>query len=467
MLLLVTRLLESESMKLPYVFELLVIPLVASVLAALPLQYAHADTVRIEESNPAIVRTPGWFAVSDGSVSGGRVGASKTPGAYATVYFTGTGIKWIGYRCLCASGAARVWLDGNIIEGILYMWGGGPQTAQAEMYSISGLAPGNHSFTVEVRDYSNTAPYVVVDAFDIENGNVRSPDAQDPPPVKELESPRVTLTSPVYPNNIVTGTVTLTADATDNVGVTLVQFYAGTTLIGSDTTAPYAIERDTSGIPSGSTYSISAVAHDAAGNRGSSQRREVTVDHQDTTRPVVAITAPATGSSMSGTIDVTASASDASGIAQVTFKVDGFMSAQTDTTSPFSVPYDTATWIDGKHTLTAEATDSRGHTGTSQPITLTVSNSVQPGMLRIHDDDPRIAYSGSWEVTNAVAPQTGDIFHWGSARVSSTPGSTASITFTGTGIRWLGLLCEKCAPATVSIDGGAAQQISLFGANSV
>ncbi|MES2606061.1 MAG: Ig-like domain-containing protein [Pseudomonadota bacterium] len=439
-------------MKMPYVLKLLVVPLFTSlVLALMPLQLAHAQTVRIEESHPDIVRTPGWFAVDDGSVSGGRVGVSKTPGARANLYFTGTGIKWIGYRCQCAQGYARIRLDGKVVKDI-YTWGEGPQAAQVEMYSVSGLAFGQiHSLDIEVLESNGPAPYVVVDAFDIEGGNIRSPD---------VESPRVTLTSPVYPNNIVTGRVTLTADATDNIDVTRVEFYAGTTLIGFDSTAPYSFTRDTSGIPSGSTYSISAVAYDAAGNSRRSARSDVTVQHEDGTRPQVAITSPIAGSTLSGTIEITAAGSDASGIAQVKLHLDT-VELGTDTSAPFTVSSDTTTWLDGKHQLGAQAIDGAGNTGDAQPITINVNNALQPGMVRVHDDDPLITYTGQWNLQTGGSA-AGPVFHWDSARVAKTAGATASITFEGTGIRWIGVLCDRCGAATVSIDGAPPQRIPLY-----
>lgn len=449
-------------MKKHTLVELLVLALALSLSTVSTAVYA--DFTRIEESHPAIVRSAGWFAVSDGSVSGGRVGVSKTVGATATIYFTGTGIKWIGYRCTCAAGYANVLLDGNLQQPMVQTWNDTGQQAQAEIYSVSGLAAGNHSLKIEVIGEGSYTPYVVVDAFDIENGNVLSS-----APPRDTTPPTARLTSPLYPDNIVTGMVTLTAEAADNIGVVRVEFFAGQTLIGSDVTAPYAITRDTSSIPSGSTYSIHVVAYDTDGNRSlaTTAAPQVIVNHADQTRPMAAITSPAAGSSMSGTIDVAGAASDAAGISQVTFKVDALMSPKTDTDSPYVVSYDTTGWLDGKHTLTAEATDGNGNTGTSQAVTLTVNNSVQPGMVRIHDDDPRISYSGSWVIDSTASFVSGDTFHWGSAHQSSAPGSTASITFTGTGIRWIGLGCEHCAPATVSIDGGTAQQVWPWGPFSV
>ncbi|ATB47128.1 M20/M25/M40 family metallo-hydrolase [Corallococcus macrosporus] len=93
----------------------------------------------------------------------------------------------------------------------------------------------------------------------------------------------------------------------------------------------------------------------------------------DQTPPEVAITAPATGSTVSGVTAVTASASDASGVNRVEFLVDGALVA-TDTTAPYAFDWDTAALSNGSHTLTARAVDGAGLPATSSEVTVTVSN---------------------------------------------------------------------------------------------
>jgi hypothetical protein len=88
------------------------------------------------------------------------------------------------------------------------------------------------------------------------------------------------------------GTVPIAAEATDNVGVVGVQFLLdGAPLGPEDLTAPYSLHWDTTGVPNGS-YTLTAVARDAAGNTGTSSPVLVTVDNGDTTPPSVVITAP-------------------------------------------------------------------------------------------------------------------------------------------------------------------------------
>src|SRR5262249_43483323 len=88
--------------------------------------------------------------------------------------------------------------------------------------------------------------------------------------------------------------------------------------------------------------------------------------------PVGAITAPAAGSTVSGTVNVTAGASDSVGVAKVDFQVDGVTKA-TATGSPYVYAWNSSGVANGSHTLTAITTDLAGNTATSS-ITVTVGN---------------------------------------------------------------------------------------------
>ena len=80
-------------------------------------------------------------------------------------------------------------------------------------------------------------------------------------------APTVSVTSPAN-GAWISGTVTLAANASDNIGVAKVQFYVGSTAIGGVlTAAPYAVSWDTRQVTNGSGYIVTAIAWDAAGNR--------------------------------------------------------------------------------------------------------------------------------------------------------------------------------------------------------
>lgn len=94
----------------------------------------------------------------------------------------------------------------------------------------------------------------------------------------------------------------------------------------------------------------------------------------DTTPPSTAVTSPSDGSTVSGSVTVTASASDNVGVTGVQFKLDGSNLGAEDTSSPYSISWNTPTTTDGLHALTSTARDAAGNTTTSSPVNVTVAN---------------------------------------------------------------------------------------------
>ena len=88
--------------------------------------------------------------------------------------------------------------------------------------------------------------------------------------------PSVTLTGPID-GSTVSGTVTVAANASDDIGVTQVEFFVDGTSIGVDTTAPYSASWSTSGYSDGG-HTVSATATDTIGQTGSDSV-EVTVSN--------------------------------------------------------------------------------------------------------------------------------------------------------------------------------------------
>lgn len=96
----------------------------------------------------------------------------------------------------------------------------------------------------------------------------------------------------------------------------------------------------------------------------------------DTTSPTVSITSPVSGTTVSGSVIVSASASDDVGVAGVQFFLDGTALGAEDTTAPHAVTWETTTAPNGPHSLTARARDAAGNQTTSAPVGVNVSNAV-------------------------------------------------------------------------------------------
>ena len=89
--------------------------------------------------------------------------------------------------------------------------------------------------------------------------------------------------------------------------------------------------------------------------------------------PAVAITAPATGSTVAGSVTVRADATDDNAVAGVQFLLDGAALGIEDTAAPYEIAWDSRTTTNGPHAISARARDAAGNTGTST-VAVTVNN---------------------------------------------------------------------------------------------
>jgi glutamine amidotransferase PdxT len=199
--------------------------------------------------------------------------------------------------------------------------------------------------------------------------------ASGPDTIKPITS----ITAPAGGATVSGSSVTVSANATDNVGVVGVQFKIdGVNAGAEDTTVPYSGIWNTTTFSNGS-HTITVVARDAAGNQTTSATVTVNVNNSgaDTALPTASISSPAAGATVSGaSVVVSANAADNVGVAGVQFKVDGVSIGAEDTTAPYSVPWNSTTASNGTHTLTAVARDAAGNQKVTAAVTVTVNNST-------------------------------------------------------------------------------------------
>jgi hypothetical protein len=102
----------------------------------------------------------------------------------------------------------------------------------------------------------------------------------------------------------------------------------------------------------------------------------VTTPGADTTPPTTSITAPANGATISGTVAITATASDNVGVTQMQILIDGSVVASNTNATSLSFNFNTTTVANGSHTIVSKAFDAAGNVGTSATVTVTVSNTT-------------------------------------------------------------------------------------------
>lgn len=96
----------------------------------------------------------------------------------------------------------------------------------------------------------------------------------------------------------------------------------------------------------------------------------------DTTPPTVNVTAPVNGATVSGNVTIAATASDNRAVDHVTFRVDG-VAVGSDSTSPYSYVWNTATYSNSFHSVSARAADTSGNVSVDSTVNVTVSNGTQ------------------------------------------------------------------------------------------
>jgi aryl-phospho-beta-D-glucosidase BglC (GH1 family) len=227
--------------------------------------------------------------------------------------------------------------------------------------ALTSASNGTRSYTARAYDAAgNTATSsAVAVAVNI------VPTTDTTPPTVSLGASATTVTT--------AGNLTLTATATDNVGVTRVEFYDGATLLASDATAPYQYVGALTSTNNG-THSFSARAYDAAGNVGTGGPIAVTVNIPtgDITPPTVSLASSATSVTTASNLTLTATATDATGVARVEF-YDGAALLASDTTAPYQFVGALTSANNGTHSFTAKAFDAAGNAGLSAAVSVTVN----------------------------------------------------------------------------------------------
>ncbi|MBL0211227.1 MAG: pre-peptidase C-terminal domain-containing protein [Holophagaceae bacterium] len=239
------------------------------------------------------------------------------------------------------------------VDGVLK----GTDTASPYSMTLDSTTLTNaaHSLTAKAYDAASNIGTSTAVSFTISNA------------VPDTQAPTVSATE-----TGTSGTITFNATATDNVGVTKVEFYVDGVLKGTDTASPYSMTLDSTTLTN-AAHSLTAKAYDAASNIGTSTAVSFTISNAvpDTQAPTVSATETGT----SGTITFNATATDNVGVTKVEFYVDGVLKG-TDTASPYSMTLDSTTLTNAAHSLTAKAYDAASNIGTSTAVSFTINNSV-------------------------------------------------------------------------------------------
>ncbi|HMH20094.1 MAG TPA: hypothetical protein VK572_18295 [Burkholderiales bacterium] len=361
----------------------------------LPQAFAQsAGPARVEETDPSATYTVGWTQDTSRTWSGGTAAVSTTPGAQATLTFTGTSVGWIGGRTP-QTGIAGVFLDGSLVAEVdTYSK---TEEIRVPMFAATGLANASHTLTIEVTGAQNaasTSALVIVDAFDVPAATISRLQETDP---------SVTYTSGwVQDNPVVTETPGITTGWTQ--GTSLRAWSAGAARLST-----------TSGAQA--TFSFTGTAISWIGARGTQ-----------------------------------------SGIARVS--LDGAFVTEVDLYSPTeqiqAAVFTAAGLADATHTLMIEGTGRQNAASQNALIAVDAFDVTTSG-TRHQDTDPAIAYGSGW-----IQGNRDKAYSDGASAESNTVGALATISFTGTGISWIGARGPQCGIARISLDGVFVEDVDTY-----
>lgn len=201
------------------------------------------------------------------------------------------------------------------------------------------------------------------------NSWIRNMSVETPVP-EDSQAPTVAITSPSN-GATVSGVITVSADASDNIGVTRVEFYLDGSIFATAPTPPYLANLSTGSYSNGS-HTLVAKAYDAYQSGQSSITINIS-NAADNEPPVVSITEPPSNpyNWSSGDLIVEASATDNVGVVKIEFYINGTKVAEE------AGGYIIRLWLNagtpaGSYSLKAKAYDNVGNTGES---TITINKS--------------------------------------------------------------------------------------------
>lgn len=382
-------------------------------------------------SSSAAIQVVAFLGANTTAGAGAAAGASGASGAPSSSLTTTTPGGW-------------VWAAGDDWDNATARTVGSNQTLQSQTLASSGDTFWTQSQTNPAASAGATVPITDVaptkDRWNLALLEVTpgSPDTAPP------SAPANLAATSADPNHVSLSW----SPSTDNVGVAGYDIYrngSATPLASGVTTTSYT----DAGVAPGSTYTYTVAAYDAAGNLSAqSAPATVTTGTPDTTPPTVQMTAPASGSTVSGAVVVTASASDNIAVASVQFQVTNLATSVTSnlgapvTSNPYQTTWSTSGLANGQYALSAVATDGAGNTATAAAVKVTVANSTPSGpLLDAATPGPTAVLSNVTATTSpAFSPPANTVvyavFSMDSASYNGTITSVSTITNTGTPLTW-------------------------------
>lgn len=155
--------------------------------------------------------------------------------------------------------------------------------------------------------------------------------------------------------------------------------------------------------------------------------------HPTVVPPSAALTSPAPGAAVSGTVTLTASASATApaAVSSVQFLLDGLALGSPVTTAPYSVNWTVGTTSPGTHNLSARVTDSTGTANTAAVVPVSVSAGTSLAL----DRSTTARGNGTVSATGLTTAAPGEVLIAAVASDGAKKGGQ-TVTVSGAGLTW-------------------------------
>jgi len=365
---------------------------------------------RYEQGDSRLAYTGTWNTSTTTSASGGSFLYTNSAGGAVTISFTGTYLSWIAKKS-AVYGVAKVTLDDKTPVMVdLYS---ASTIYQQKVWNTGTLAAGSHTVKIEwtgTKNAAATATNIGLDGLDL-IGNLTQATSTPPPP------PGPTVSRYEHTDSHIA--------------------YAGTWATFSATG------------PSGGSYLRANTAGTSA-----------TIAFNGTYLAWIAT---------KGTT-----------LSKAKVSLDGGTAVTVDlaasTVAYQQKVWNTGTLSQGAHTVTIswDATNSAGKyisldvidvigtltTGSATPTPPPPTPPPAPTTTRYEQKDAHFTFAGGWTASSA------DSASGGSFRYADSAGSSATATFNGTFLAWIGKTNPSYGKATVTLDGNAPLTVDLYSADT-
>jgi hypothetical protein len=356
---------------------------------------------RVEESDAAVSLSPGWTqSNSRAGWSGGAAVQSTVAGATASFTFTGTSVRWLGSRGR-AGGIALVRVDGGTRKGV-------------DLFEVDLFARPHDEFRTPAITIYGLSPGK--HTLTIEVTGTKNKDAR---------SNEVVVDAFEVEPQIVSHVQEADPDLTYSAGWTQADdgSWSGSGAFNAGEPPPGAKVTETAGATV--TFKFRGTSVSWSGYSG-----------PDAGIARVQICRIVGSQCVDGVESLVDTYSPAIKVQQVVFTASGL--------------------ADDTYALTIEATGRKNDKSKAAKIFVDAFDVTTPGR-RYEQGDPSINYDGFWNPHNDAR-----VWSEGATATSNQAGASATFSFTGTSVSWIG--CEKASAggrAKIFLDGALEKEVSL------